>query len=292
MEQELEQRNQELQVASHAERKQRQAAEALRAATQALTQSLDLDKVLNTLLKHITALVETDLASIGFVEDETRLVAHVARGADIGAKADHAPIFPIDAKTDFFFQKVAMSRKSLIIRDATRDPDWIDYPGVEPVRSWMGVPILVNEKVIGVVLLGKTERGFFTREHAQSAEALVSQAAVAIQNAWLFEQVRAGRERLQLLSRRLVDVQESERRYIARELHDHAGQSLTSLMLGLGLLEKGIGADPDTQAQTRKLKSLTNDILEDLHRLAVDLRPASLDHLGLVPALDLSLIHI
>ncbi len=102
----------------------------------------------------------------------------------------------------------------------------------------------------------------------------------------MFEQVRAGRERLQLLSRRLVEVQELERRYIARELHDHAGQSLTSLMLGLGLLEKGIGPDPDTQAQTRKLKSLTNDILEDLHRLAVDLRPASLDHLGLVPALD------
>ncbi len=180
MEQELEQRNQELQVASYAERKQRQAAETLRAATQALTQSLDLDKVLNTLLKHVTALVETDLASIGFVEDETRLVAHVSRDGDKGAKADRAPIFPIDAKTDLFFQRVARSRKSLIVRDATNDPDWINYPGVEPVRSWMGVPILVNEKVIGVVLLGKVERGFFNREHAQSAEALVSQAAVAI----------------------------------------------------------------------------------------------------------------
>jgi PAS domain S-box-containing protein len=285
MEQELEQRNQELQAASHAERIQRQAAETLRAATQALTQSLDLDTVLNTLLKHVTALVETDLASVGFVEDETRLVARVAQGSANRAKPEQTPIFPIDAKTDFFFQRVAASRKSLIVRDATRDPDWIGYPGVAPIRSWMGVPILVNEKVIGVVLLGKGERGFFTREHARSAEALVSQAAVAIQNAWLFEQVRAGRERLQLLSRRLVEIQESERRYIARELHDQAGQSLSSLILGLGQLEKGTGKNGDKEAQTRKLKLLANDILEDLHRLAVDLRPASLDHLGLVPAL-------
>jgi signal transduction histidine kinase len=83
-----------------------------------------------------------------------------------------------------------------------------------------------------------------------------------------------------------VEVQETERRYIARELHDQAGQSLSFLMLGLGQLEKDANQMLDTQSHVEKLKQLTNDILEDLHRLAVNLRPASLDHLGLVPALD------
>lgn len=57
-------------------------------------------------------------------------------------------------------------------------------------------------------------------------------------------------------------------------------------MLGLGQLEKDANQLVDTQSHVQKLKELTNDILEDLHRLAVNLRPASLDHLGLVPALD------
>jgi len=162
----------------------------------------------------------------------------------------------------------------------------MNFPGLEPVRSWLGVPILVRVKVMGIVLLGKTQPGYFTQEHARSTEALVSQAAVAIQNAWLFEQVRSGRERLQLLSRRLVEIQEAERRYIARELHDQAGQSLTSLILGLGQLEKGANNPSVVKAKTNELKLLANNIQEDLHRLAVDLRPASLDHLGLVSALD------
>jgi signal transduction histidine kinase len=137
-----------------------------------------------------------------------------------------------------------------------------------------------------VVLLGKVERAFFTREHARSAEALVSQAAVAIQNAWLFEQVRAGRERLQSLSRRLVDVQETERRFISRELHDHAGQTLTCLILGLGALEREADEPQKVRTQIGELKSVTHNVLKDLHRLAVSLRPASLDQLGLVPALE------
>jgi len=107
---------------------------------------------------------------------------------------------------------------------------------------------------------------------------------VAIQNAWLFEQVRAGRERLQSLSRRLVQVQEAERRYVARELHDEAGQSLTSLVFGLGQLEQETDRSR-TIARVAELKQMTHRVLEDLHRLAMDLRPASLDHLGLVVAL-------
>ena len=93
-------------------------------------------------------------------------------------------------------------------------------------------------------------------------------------------------ERLQFLSRRLVEVQESERRFIARELHDHAGQNLTSLMLGLGTIEKEAGNPEFVCKRAAELKEMTDHILEELHRLAINLRPASLDHLGLTSALE------
>ena len=76
-----------------------------------------------------------------------------------------------------------------------------------------------------------------------------------------------------------------ERRHIARELHDEAGQALTTLMVGLGLLERDADASASMIERVNELKKTTNDILENLHRLAINLRPASLDHLGLKAAL-------
>ncbi len=153
-------------------------------------------------------------------------------------------------------------------------------------ENWLGVPLFFAENTLGIFWVIKTESHFFTEEHARLAEALVSQASVAIQNAWLFDQVRAGHERLQSLSRRLVEVQESERRYIARELHDQTSQALTALKFGLHHLEQDFQHPEALLAHLAEMKQLTDEVLEDLHRLAMDLRPASLDHLGLVTALE------
>ncbi len=93
-------------------------------------------------------------------------------------------------------------------------------------------------------------------------------------------------EQLRILSQRLVEVQEDERRAIARELHDEAGQSLTTLKLGLGLLEREAGQPAQVVARARELGALVDDVMEELHRLAARLRPATLDRVGLVPALQ------
>jgi signal transduction histidine kinase len=90
---------------------------------------------------------------------------------------------------------------------------------------------------------------------------------------------------LQSLSRRLVEVQEAERHYVARELHDEAGQALTALVYGLGELERET-VPAQRELRLTELKKTTHEVLENLHHLAMDLRPASLDFLGLVPALN------
>jgi signal transduction histidine kinase len=87
------------------------------------------------------------------------------------------------------------------------------------------------------------------------------------------------------LSHRLVQIQETERRHIARELHDEAGQTLASLMVGLRLLEKEANNPKAIPIRIAELKRTTDGVLENLHRLAMDLHPATLDHLGLVATL-------
>jgi signal transduction histidine kinase len=82
-----------------------------------------------------------------------------------------------------------------------------------------------------------------------------------------------------------VEIQENERKYIARELHDETSQSLTSLKIGLQVIEQKAAGHQLLLDQVAKLKDLADETLESLHRLAVNLRPASLDHLGLVDAL-------
>ncbi|MCL6522055.1 MAG: HAMP domain-containing protein [Firmicutes bacterium] len=98
---------------------------------------------------------------------------------------------------------------------------------------------------------------------------------------------RAERERIELLSRQfdaVVEAQEQERQRIARELHDEAGQRLTSLQYGLEFLRRAL-ADPALAERAGGLGELARQTMAALHDLAVDLRPPLLDDAGLEAAL-------
>lgn len=91
-------------------------------------------------------------------------------------------------------------------------------------------------------------------------------------------------ERSGLLAR-VVAAQEEERRRISRELHDETGQLLTGLSLNLRALEDTIDDPGKARAVLRDLRTLADAIAKGLHRIAVEMRPTSLDDVGLVPAL-------
>lgn len=94
---------------------------------------------------------------------------------------------------------------------------------------------------------------------------------------------RRATDRLERLSRRLVDLQEEERRRLALELHDEFGQTVTALNMTLDVDEEGLAADQRTAlAQARRL---VDHLGEQIRRMTLDLRPTQLDDLGLVPAL-------
>lgn len=263
-----------------AERAAREQAETLREATRTLTSTLDPSQVLESILIHLEQVVPYDGACILFRQDEV---------LNVVAERGLSPVREQTGQRSYshdnpLYQTIASTGHPVILADVRTEPPSEMWDGATYVRGWMGVPLMVQSEVIGCLTLSSQRVAAYGRVEAALAQAFANQAAVAVQNARLFEQVRVGRKRLKSLSHRLVEVQETERRYVARELHDEASQALTSLMVGLHLLEREVER-PEVSARVGELKQMTNNVLENLHRLAMDLRPASLDHVGLIAAL-------
>jgi signal transduction histidine kinase len=104
------------------------------------------------------------------------------------------------------------------------------------------------------------------------------------ENARLFTQVEASRSRLRQLSKQLITAQETERRTLARRLHDDVGQSLTAVGLLLQTLTEEI-RDPAAAERLQQAREITRETLDHVRVLSVDLRPPMLDQLGLVATL-------
>jgi signal transduction histidine kinase len=267
-----------------AEQRAREQAETLRSASLAITRSLDLEAVFTALLEHLGRLVPYDRAKVMLLETDSRLKVRAVFTPSGALDFVEKPFDSFDAEENKAVGEVLASRRSICIGDTSAQPGWgAERPGVE--RSWLGVPLLAGGEAIGLYTLVKAEPEFFTPERINLVEALYAPASVAIANARLFEEVRSGRMRLEALSRKLVEAQEAERRRVARELHDEAGQLLSSLTVGLRLLEHEAERPKAVFVQAANLRQIAHAAQESLHRLATDLRPAALDHLGLVPAL-------
>jgi signal transduction histidine kinase len=147
------------------------------------------------------------------------------------------------------------------------------------------LPLKFATNSIGNLALLSSDRKFFSPDREILLDSYSNLVAVAIQNTWLLDQVKSGNERLHALSHRLMEVQEAEKLNLSRELHDESGQVISAMMVQLGLLERDANNPEMIKNYTHELKHIASELLSNLHEMAVRLRPASLDHLGLVTAL-------
>jgi len=163
-------------------------------------------------------------------------------------------------------------------------PEYWPYLEQIGIHSMLIVPMRVKDQIIGTLGVTRDAPG---RPYDADDQAfllnLADRAALTITNAQLFEQVHDARQRLQDLSCRLLEVQEIERRHIARELHDEIGQILTALTLILGMSSRL--STKAVRTSLNEAQTLVNELMERVDELALNLRPAMLDDLGLLPAL-------
>jgi len=143
------------------------------------------------------------------------------------------------------------------------------------------IPLHSHDKLIGVIELENHEP--FSSDQIGISREVADQLAIAIHNTQLFEQLSDADQKLQILLQRLIEVQEAEKRHLARELHDEMGQSLTALKIELEQIEST--NDPLLQLRSQNGLSIVDKLLEQARSLSAELRPTMLDDLGLIPAL-------
>lgn len=166
-------------------------AEIIADANTGLTRSLNLDTVLDTMLRALARLVPFDSANV-MLHEGGRLIQCAERGYERFGRRSHLGPFPVEKP--FWWGR--LQQGSVLIPDTRLEPLWADLPGCEHVRNWLAVPLRSGGELIGLYSLDKAEPGFFTAEHVRLAEALAAQGAVAIDNARLYEQSRRVQEAL------------------------------------------------------------------------------------------------
>jgi signal transduction histidine kinase len=244
--------------------------ESLMEVSSAMARETSVDRLLELTAERLHDLLEARLVTVALPAgpEQVRIVAAAGEQAD-EVLGELLPLH--ESKTGRVFER----RRSERVDSVLDDPE-VDRVFTRRVdaRAGLWVPLLVQDRPLGVIsaydkLSAPDAR--FTDEDIRLAETFATRAAVAVE---LSERVE--RDAL----RRVVAAQELERQRLARELHDETGQALTSILLGLKQLD---GESPEAVAKVRELVVAT---LQDVRRLAVELRPKVLDDFGLLPALE------
>jgi PAS domain S-box-containing protein len=185
----------------------REEAEALRKATLALTQDLHMDCVLDALLHSLAELVPYTCARVLVPESGPHWLALSEKSSPEPAKKSPRSPLTFVADESPFFQRIWSDRKRVLIPDTRNEKEWGTFEGHKQFHSWLCVPLVASEELLGFLSVGHIEPNHFTQEHLRRAELLAIPAAAAIQNARLYSTAEIyGSE----LEKRLEDLTKAE----------------------------------------------------------------------------------
>jgi two-component system, NarL family, sensor histidine kinase DevS len=248
--------------------------ESLNEIGNALASELELEPLLALVARRLRELVDARFVLIALPDAAKELRVAAAEGEGtyglVGMSLELA-----GSKAGRVLERGRSERVDAVLEDPEVDQQASRRLGV---HSGIYVPLIVQGRAIGV-LIAHDKSGHdprFGDDDVRLAETLAPRAAIAVD---LSE--RVSRDSM----RRVVAAQELERQRLARELHDETGQALTSILLGLKAVEEADSA-ADMRAAAGGLRDLVVGTLQDVRRLAVELRPKALDDFGLEAALE------
>jgi signal transduction histidine kinase len=239
----------------------------------ALATETERDRLLELIARRVRELVDARVVAVLLPSGPDQLVVAAVAGEATGDLLGRR-LARTRSKSGRVLERGRTERSDSLLDDPEVDQRMIRSLGA---RTGLWVPLVARGRPIGVLEVhdrhGADAR--FADDDVRMAEQFAVRAAIAVDLS-----DRVARDSLQ----RIVTAQESERRRMARELHDETGQALSSILLGLRRLDDSLGEEG--RAQVAELRDLVVETLHDVRRLAVELRPKALDDFGLVAALE------
>lgn len=266
-------------------KRQAERAEALRQVASQLNSQLELETVLKTICEITNRTLKatgTTVVLQMIPKEVFRVMAAISQ--DPVLQASQEPNFEVPKS---LFQSI-LSRENpvAVIKDVEQVPvpPYFEVFKKADIKTVAIAALFRGNELVGALISAFTKKPkILPADEIELLRGLADQASTAIKNAELFEQVRAGRERQRKLAKGLVDIQEAERRHIARELHDHFGQLLTGLQF---MLESTKHQSTGKQrSDLEEIQNTVTDIIGQVRELSLNLRPSMLDDMGLLPTL-------
>jgi signal transduction histidine kinase/HAMP domain-containing protein len=257
---------------------------ALNTITATVSSSLDLTEVLESLKRLLAEEFGVPGGVIFFYEESDNTLYLEAAWGLPSAILSELKTLPADIAG---YRQVVEQREALFAENFQSIEPYAasDLSSIRPnLHSYLCIPLLAKGQVQGVIDLFSKAPASFSEDQVNVFKTLGQEVGVAIQNARFFEQVKSGRERLRFLSKQLIEVQENERRHIARELHDEIGQALTAVKVNL---QSMLRAEVPGVSIPRLEESIgiIDRSIHQVRNLSLDLRPSLLDDLGIISAL-------
>lgn len=275
----------ELKALENALRQRVRDLNALNEISRVFLSQLDIQTILNESCRVLVEHFAVSAAWFGLLREEDLILRPLAAE---GLELAKLPPLIAQGKTAAVQHpavQALLEKQPLVIGRATRRGEklWETLAPAERGFDWLlALPVAAGESR-GAMVVFSQDKNAFLPGAVQLFEALINLMSIALNNAGLFSQVRADQARLQDLSRRLVEIQEEERREIALELHDEIGQLLTGLKIQLDAA--GEIAPQELPRHLEGARQLAEELIKKVRNLSLDLRPSMLDDLGLLPAL-------
>lgn len=270
-------------------------------AVLALAGEHELDTVLRRIVAGAATIAEAKYAALGIYNEVGAIESFIHFGMDddtvtrIGSLPGGRGLLG----------EVIVASGPIRLAELGTDPRSGGFPlNHPPMRTFLGVPVGHSGRRYGnLYVTERTDGEPFDDEDEALVVAFAAFAVGAIESAHLVQAERAHAEAVADLaaateraaSKRemlgeILNAQEAERARVSRDLHDDVGQALTSVLLGLRLLESSLADDEvaldAARRRTDDVRTLVADALRRTRQLAFDLRPTVLDDVGLLPALE------
>jgi len=269
--------------AEEALRAQNVELQILRETSQTILASRNIQNMAASILEKAIAVSLCDVGVIRLLDRTSRALNPIASRGYLNPKNLQLHHRHLDDGTTGRLLRV-FARKETVVLERVQDEPGLRIFKREGVQSLILIPVLAEHDLLGALQLGSRTPRKFDPHLINLLETLGSNFGIAVQKIRLLAETVTSQAQLRALSRRLVKTQESERHYLARELHDEIGSLLTGLKLTLGV-PAGSGTD-QIDARTAAAYKIIDEALAKTRSLSHSLRPPMLDDLGLLPALS------